>query len=458
MDYKQLTATVDNQKKLANEKWKYFCATLALFFIQNLYGAECGVVKHYINQCSYVEISSEHVFVNIIKEALGINNIRSPQEAINIMDELFKAFNKRKEKDKLQQTQLGGKNLAFYRGKAYINGLIPTNYGYDNLYLKNAKRPHFQVVQLYEVIGFDKVEAQKIEDMTRIRDNSAILMESSVEFYIRCFWNDIKGKTNFQIDALLQEQLQKYKKLSQEYDKVQCIQEYEKIKATADYAKSLHNLGIDTKNLELTKDFASNVEKLHELYRKATKMTYEILEKYFEEFGKYVSYFSIDDSVEFLNEIHQLSKAPSAIDTWIGVIRKPEYNRYTHTEYMIRYIHRNESTPLCMISFYDVCKSCEKMLAETTTEESWKYNTLVVSAQEYANSRIRERLDDQTNFSLLLMQLHPKYFDNPFESNTPPTHINKRAFEFASKATPTKPPSLVKTVPTPNKRRRIQQK
>lgn len=54
------------------------------------------------------------------------------------MGELFDAFNIRREKDEDMKTYLGGKNLAFYKGKAYINGLIPTDHSYDNLWLRNG--------------------------------------------------------------------------------------------------------------------------------------------------------------------------------------------------------------------------------------------------------------------------------------------------------------------------------
>lgn len=94
-------------KKLFKHFW-------VLFLVPNLYGMECGVVKHDINECWHKGISGEQTFVEVTRDALGIKNIHSPQEAIDTMGELFDAFNIRREKDEDMKTYLGGKNLAFY--------------------------------------------------------------------------------------------------------------------------------------------------------------------------------------------------------------------------------------------------------------------------------------------------------------------------------------------------------
>lgn len=378
-----------------------------LFLVPNIYGMEYGVVKHDI----YGEPSGEQFFMEVTKDALGIKNIHSPQEAIDKMQELFDAFEIRRKKDILQQIQLGGKNLAFYKGKAYINGLIPTIDIYDHLYLKTDQKSEYQVVQLYEVLGVNKEYSKKIETLARLNKCFNLLTHSIENFPIQ-FWNNIRGKDNSQIDAA-----------SNKYRKTYNNWNY-KLQATVDYIKSLQDFGIDTRNLELSQELALNMQMLHNTYSEASQKVQNILAKYLEEFGKYIAYFNIYDSVKFLNEIYQLSKTYFLLDYWIDVIKRPEYNRYTHTEYMIRYLHQNELTPLYMISFFDVCKICEKMLAETTPEKSWRYNTFVVSAKKYANSRKRERPDDQTNFSLLLLQLHPKYFNYQFVPSKNQVHTN----------------------------------
>lgn len=396
---------LSSYKKLFKRFWMFF-------FIPNLYGMECGVVGNHINQCSQIESDGKRAFVGISKDALGIENISSSEEVINIMDELFRAFVVRRNKDEETKTYLGGKNLAFYKGDAYINGLIPTNYGYDNLWLKSGKRKPYHVKQLYEVLGFNKNEAKKLENMTRIRNNFYVLFNSSEKHYVRSFWNKIRGKTYSEINTLLNAELKQYGDWSYEYGENECAEESEKIKAVSDYIKALHGLGIATKDWELSKDLEPRLKTLHKSYCEAAAKTQKVLEKYLEEFGKYITYFDIDDGVEFLTTIYQLSSSKAALDCWIKTFSEPKYKRYTHTEYMIRYMHRNETTPLCIISLNDACKICEQMLAKTTSQESGRYNTIIISAQKYANSRARERLDDNTNFSFLQIQMHPKYFFN----------------------------------------------
>lgn len=383
-----------------------------LSFIPNLYGMECGVVGNYINQCCQIESDGKRAFVGISKDALGIENISSSEEVINIMDELFRAFEARRAKDEETKTYLSGKNLAFYKGDAYINGLIPTNYGYDDLWLKNGRRKPYHVKQLYEVLGFDKNEAKKLENMTRIRNNFYVLVNSSEKLYVRSFWNKIRGKTYSEINTLLNAELKQYTDWSYEYSANECAEEYEKIKAVSDYIKALYGLGIDTKDLELSKDLEPRLKTLHKSYCEATDKTQKVFKKYLDEFGKYITYFDNNDGTEFLTTIYQLSSSKATLDCWIRTFSEPKYKRYTHTEYMIKYMHRNETTPLCIISLNDVCKSCEQMLAKTTPQESGRYNTMVISMQEYASSRARERLDDDINFSFLQIQMHPKYFHN----------------------------------------------
>jgi len=384
-------------KKLFKRFW-------ILFFIPNLYGMEYGVIKHHINEYSHEGALGEQSFVEVAQDALGIKNIHSPQEAIDTIGELFDAFNIRREKDEDMKTYLGGKNIAFYKGKAYINGLIPTDYSYDNLWLTNGKRAPYRVKQLYEVLGFNKNEAKKIEAIGRMSNNFHMLEKSVNYFPVQSFWDDIKDIPNTQISYALNDYRSHFKEWSHEY-----------LMATADYIKSLRDLRIDTRNLRL------NPRNLHTSYYKATKKILPLFREYLEEFGKYIAYFNHDDSKNFLAEIRASSRSKSALDRWIDIIQNPEYKRYTHTEYMIRYQHRNKSTPLWMISFNDVCKNCETMLAETTPQGSYEYNSVVISANEYANSRSRNRSDHLTNFNFLQLQLHPKYFFSPFGSDTDPT-------------------------------------
>ena len=97
-------------KKLFKRFW-------ILFLVPNLYGMEYGVVKHNINECCYGKTSGEQAFVEVTKDALGIKNIHSPQEAIDTMGELFNAFNIRREKDEDMKTYLGGKTSHFIKEK-----------------------------------------------------------------------------------------------------------------------------------------------------------------------------------------------------------------------------------------------------------------------------------------------------------------------------------------------------
>ncbi|MCR4623287.1 MAG: hypothetical protein K5780_01335 [Alphaproteobacteria bacterium] len=380
---------------------KLFKRFWVLFLVPNLYGMEYGVVKHNINECCYGKTSGEQALVEVTKDALGIKNIHSPQEAIDTMEELFDAFNIRREKDEDMKTYLGGKNIAFYKGKAYINGFFPIDYSYDNLWLTNGKRAPYHVKQLYEVLGFNKSAAKKIEAIGRMSNNFHMLEKSVNYFPIQSFWDDIKDIPNTQISCALDDYRRHFKEWSHEY-----------IKAAADYVISLRNLRINTKNLKL------NSKNLDTSYYKATKKTQELFREYLKEFGKYIAYFNYDDSKNFLAEIRAAGRSQSALNRWIEIIQNPEYNRYTHTEYMIRYQHRNKSTPLYLISFNDVCKNCEQMLAETTPQKNRKINTVVVSAENYANSRSRNRLNHLTNFSFLQLQLHPKYFNASSVSNT----------------------------------------
>ncbi len=267
------------------------------------------------------------------------------------------------------------------------------------------------------MLGYNKDEAKEIEDMARISNNFLPLKEAVERNYysVKNFWNVIREKTKIRdIDPILIEHVRKY---NQEWI-------HNCMKAAADYIKSLRRLGIYTKNLELSDNG------LEYSYRESIKRVQSLFKEYLVRFGKYISYFNPNDSTEFLTKINQSNN----LNYWIDLASK--YNRYTHTEYMIRYQHGNKSSPLHLISYLDVCENCEQMLAETTPQENMKYNTVVISEQEYSwndknkSTRKKQRSDDLTNFSFFQLQLDWKYFHGFSGQNIAPIFNNSTAFGF----------------------------
>ncbi len=61
-------------------------------------------------------------FIKAVEQALGIDNLVSPEDALDMVRESFDAFEIRREKNESKRTKLGGKNILFYNGDAYLNG------------------------------------------------------------------------------------------------------------------------------------------------------------------------------------------------------------------------------------------------------------------------------------------------------------------------------------------------
>ena len=85
-------------------------------------------------------------FVEVVKKALGVNDINSRKEAITVIREVFQDFINEK-----QSSGEGRTNVLFWNGNAYLNGSIPIAYNFSNLRLK-SKNKDYQPLQLYEIL------------------------------------------------------------------------------------------------------------------------------------------------------------------------------------------------------------------------------------------------------------------------------------------------------------------
>ncbi len=208
------------------------------------------------------------------------------------------------------------------------------------------------------------------------------LTEAFSYFPIQKFWNEAKFQKNSEIGQTVLRYKEKYKPWSYKY-----------LELAANYIMSSRNLQINTIHMDFKQ------EDLLISYRKAEKTNKDFLIK----FGEYIGTFNKEDKDSFINQLqnikNSLKEAPDLCNM---------YKRYAHTEYMVKYLQKqngNEAEPLYMVSYYDICQNCEKLLAETTKEENEKNNTIVISVHNYIDSRYRDRPKDLVNKSFLQIHL-----------------------------------------------------
>ena len=356
-----------------------------------------------------------------VKESLGINEINSSEDVKASVEEVVQAINGIKLKN-----DADGINFLFWKGVAYLNGLIPT--GYNRFWLNksqlNKRKKSYRVMQLYKMLGY-KDKRDEIEAADAIAYCLPLLNKSLYWKSINIFLNEAKVRTNTEIDSMLEERIEKSENQMVQY-----------LEAAAKYIKSLHSLGIGTNYLKFNKNG------LFKSFNEAENKTKDLMREYLEAFGKYMKELNENDGNRFLEElviIDNLQRPISYLIEARNLWTKKKYNLYTHTERMTQYLRKQKnllSEPFCAVSYYDPCTDsdpqidhCEQIFAKTTpeeliqkrkhsdenetsTEKYYRPNAIIVSGRPYGsrNSDIRQAREntDLVNHSLWLFQLNLK--------------------------------------------------
>jgi len=363
----------------------------------------------------------ESMEVKAVKESLGIDEINSSEDAENLAGEVFQTIDKIK-----NYNYVDGINFLFWKGEAYLNGLIPT--GYSKFWLNksrlNKRKKSYRVIQLYEILGY-KNKRDEIEAAERIA-YCLPLLRDSMSFPIISFWNEAK-KRERSVEDILDEHL--------DHHKLWC---HELLKLEAEYINLLNILEVNIATL------SDGKEGLLSSFDKAESKTRDLMKEYLEAFGSYISFINSDDGKSFLEEltlINDLPKHKSYMVEARNLWTKKKYNLYTHTERMTQYRRKQKnllSEPFYAMSYKDPCTDsdpqidhCEQMFAKTTpeepirkrknsdenditieTEKHYRPNAIIISGYPYGsrNSGVRQAREnsDLVNHSVWLYQLSPK--------------------------------------------------
>ncbi len=387
----QLTA----RGHVMNQYMKFLKFLFAFLLIPNLYGMHFGEVCRTEKECPQ--------FVEVVKQAMGVN-VKLQKGAERWSKDGFDVFKER---------NVEGSNIIFWDGDVYVNGLFRVTRGFDDIRI-NGKKYH--TIQLCEILGCPVNEMKAMQDIPNVFSR----IESALRYFpIRSFWNESKSQKEYdEIDKILREH-------SAEHPSYQdCL------KCEADYVMGLRVLEIDTitptpdtgsvaqtSDVDTT-DLIPEKNEFRESYRKANDVIRPKMNELLKKFGDYIISFDKDDGERFLEGLQQ-SEEKSDLQSYICEVDKLclTYNRYTHTEYIVRYLQKKSEVstkPLYALSFYDACGNCERMLAKTTPIEEGKLNTIIVSGSEYKashedkSSRKKDRNPAQVNKSFLQIQLDPK--------------------------------------------------
>jgi hypothetical protein len=310
------------------------------------------------------KLNDDSKFVETVNEIFGINT-HSREEAESLIWGAFNAFEPYKK----------GRNILFWNGKAYVSGALSI-FPVSDLRIKGK---NYHIIQLYEILGYKRKD---IEAVAVISNGFPLLNRAITWFSIKNFWKEAKS----QKDSEINETLRNHKKSCRRY-----FHEY--IEYAADYIKAARNLGINTKDL----DFSS--KGLLEPYNKAEGIVRGFLNK----FSDYIGEFNKEDQKQFIEDINNtknLLYAPSLLEN---------YSVYAHTEYIVRYLQKRSGKrgePTYMASYYDMCRDCEILFAESTQQEFGKDNTIIISGYDYKLSRSRGHPSVLSNKSFLQLQLN----------------------------------------------------
>ena len=310
------------------------------------------------------KLNDDSKFVETVNKIFGINT-HSKKEAESLIWEAFNAFEPYKK----------GRNILLWDGNAYVNGALSI-FPVSDLRIKGK---NYHITQLYEILGYKR---EDIEAVAIISNGFPLLNRAITWFSIKNFWEEAK----LQQDSEINETLQKHKRLYGRY-----FHEY--IECAADYIKAARNLGINTKNL------AFSPEGLLKPYTEVEGIIREFLKK----FSEYIGEFNKEDQkrfIEDMNNIKNLLYAPSLLE---------DYSIYAHTEYIVRYLQKRsgkKAEPAYMASYYDMCRDCEILFAESTQQEFGKDNTIIISGYDYKLSRSRGHPSILSNKSFLQLQLN----------------------------------------------------
>ena len=371
-------------------------------------------------------------FIKAVEQALGIDNLVSTEDALDMIGESFDAFEIRREKNESKRTKLGGKNILFYKGDAYLNGLIPINYAYDNLWINSKRRSPYKVIQLCDILEYGD-RKKELEAIGRIAYCFPLLQEVLTWNTIREFWYDIRGKGNRQIDSMFEKHMGKSENWPSKDPNFDMY-----LIAVADYVKSLNKLGIYTRNLKF------NEKGLSESFYKVENKTENLMKGFLKKFGEYVKELDENDGNNFLKYLKNSKNFLEDIQELYYGSEEDSlsyYKKYTHTERMTQYLRKRDgilSEPFYAISYKDPCTDsdpqidhCEQMFAKTTpeepirkrknsdenditieTEKHYRPNAIIISGYPYGsrNSGVRQAREnsDLVNHSVWLYQLSPK--------------------------------------------------
>lgn len=380
-----------------------------LFIVPVVYGTEVnqqpqfGVVEHSIDKCPNL--------IEVVDQMLKVST-HSKKEAEGFVKSVLRTFGE----------HMGpSMNFLLWDGQIYLNGLIPISDFGDSLQIEGVREDPYPVVQLCDMLGYKDIkEKKRLEAARGIAYSFPLLNKSLYWTSISAFLNEAKGKTGVRIDSMLEERREKCEDLEVKY-----------LEAAADYIKSLRSLGIGTKYLRFNKNG------LFESFNEAENKTRDLMKGYLNAFGNYISFLDPDDGNSFLEELDRVNNLQKPVSYLVEAYKlwsRPEYNPYTHTEYMVWYqVKRDglETKPLWVISFLDACLDCERLFARviskkenSTYKTGFKrrrldsvkpstdneYNVIIISGCDYKERRSNLRFPELINPRVLEIQLSPDFY------------------------------------------------
>ncbi len=371
-----------------------------LLLIHNLYGIETnekfryGEIKHSIEDCPN--------FSEVFKSALNAD-VSTKEDAESLFMDILLDFGGTRADVKVLAGGIRPANIVVCNGNIYLSGGRDIFSYFSNPFLDNKNCNQYlrslRIIQLSDLLGFNAKLVNAIRKVNSLYASLMRLLNSSKVDHdskkvILFFWNKSKNKNDQQILNILKNDQEKF-----------CHNNNwraDQLLRMSEYLRSLQILGIKTAFLKRDmKGLTEGFEKSKEIVRKKT-------DEFLEKFGKYIAKFSFTDAESFNKELLKIRNFKTAEYLEAANTLYSMYNRYTHTEYMIQY-HRKqngkEKGPLYILSYYDPCGNCEKMLAETTLVESNNANSY--SEHEYLK-KIKARAEIVRSYPLLEKSLELK--------------------------------------------------
>ncbi|MBO7642370.1 MAG: hypothetical protein J6S86_04385 [Alphaproteobacteria bacterium] len=364
-----------------------------------------GIVTNSIHDCPN--------FVKVVGDILKID-ISSEEEAKSLLTNIFCVFKKRRNEVKNIEGKYRSTNILLWDGKLFLNGAMNISHCFDDFSYSTSDRciHAYPTIQLCDLIDFKVIEMEAIQNIVNIFPKLWKILttiqpdlDDEIRLSIGSFFNKTKGAKNDQeISKILQEYKKKYAKNKRKF---------ELIELESRYVKSIRILGIDT---PVCNSLEGEIRESFEISKDIIRTK---INEFLEKFGKYIKLFNNEDGELFLNQVRKLKELNMTISKYLECAEilclESQFNRYTHTEYMVRYFQKQNNAmkiPLYMISFFDACPNCEEKFAEITSQQEGKFNTIMISGFPYHSSRsdngleLRKNSSNSVNSSFLQIRLN----------------------------------------------------